>query len=247
MSLITQIYKPMSNVGQVYALPYGVAGPLAPIGNVLELTLTHDEEVKKQSDFTRLGGGTHAQFRRINGASIAFTMADINLVNFARAVLGTASEVAGAAITGEAHKAFKGGLIRLKNLQPSAVAIKKGSTPVAAAGNYEVRPEGIYVLPDATDIVDEDDVTVDYTHVTTGTLEALTQKAPELQICFGGLNEADSGKPVVVDLWRVGQGVAKTLALMNNNFMGLPVEGELLIDPTKVGAGVSRYYRVQYT
>lgn len=247
MSLITQIYKPMANVGQVYALPYGVAGPLAPIGNVLELTLTHDEEVKKQADFTRLGGGTHAQFRRINSANIAFTMADINMVNFARAVLGTASEVEGAAIVGEAHKAYKGGLIRLANLQPSAVTVKKGSTPVTAAGNYEVRPEGIYVLPDAAGLVDADDVTVDYTHVTTATLEALTQKAPELQICFGGLNEADSGKPVVVDLWRVGQGVAKTLALMNNNFMGLPVEGELLIDPTKVGDSISRYYRVQYT
>ena len=42
MSLITQIYKPMANVGQVYAAPYGVAGPLAPIGTVLELTLTHE-------------------------------------------------------------------------------------------------------------------------------------------------------------------------------------------------------------
>lgn len=247
MSLITQIYKPMANVGQVYAAPYGVAGPLAPIGNVLELTLTHDETVLKQADYARLGGGTHAQFRRVNSANVAFTMADINVVNFARAVLGTASEVAGAAIVGEAHKAYRGGLIRLANLQPSLVTVKKGSTPVTAAGNFEVRPEGIYVLPDAAGLVDADDITVDYTHVTTATLEALTQKAPELQISFGGLNEADSGRPVVVDLWRVGQGVAKTLALMNNNFMGLPVEGEVLVDPTKVGDSISRHYRVQYT
>lgn len=246
MSLITQIYKPMSNVGQVYALPYGVAGPLAPIGNVLELTLTHDEEVKKQGDFTRLGGGTHAQIRRVNGATIAFTMADINMVNFTRAVLGTASEVDAGAVVGETHKAYKGGLIRLEHLHPSSVAFKKAATVIPAAGNYEVRPEGIFVLPDTTAITDADDVTIDYNHVATATLEALTQKAPELQICFGGLNEADSGKPVVVDLWRVGQGVAKTLALMNNNFMGLPVEGELLIDPTKVGTGISRYYRVQH-
>jgi len=177
---------------------------------------------------------------------MAFTMADINFVNFTRAILATGSETAGAAIVGESHKAYKGGLICLENLQPSSVTIKKGATVVPAAGNYEVRAEGIYVLPDAAGLADADDVTVDYTHVTTATLEALTQKAPELQIRFAGLNEADSGKPVVVDMWRVGQGVAKTLALMNNNFMGLPVEGELLIDPTKVGDSISRHYRVKY-
>jgi hypothetical protein len=247
MSLITEIYKPASLVGQVYALPYGASGPLSPIGNVLDLQITHDETVSRQADFTRLGGGTHAQFRRVNSASIAFTMADINMVNFTRAVLATAAESAAGSVTAEAHKAYRGGLIRLAHLQPSAVVVKKASTPVAAAGNYEVRPEGLYILPDATGLADADDVTVDYTHVATATLEALTQKAPELQICFAGLNEADSGKPVVVDLWRVGQGVARQLALLNGNFMGLPVEGELQIDPTKTGAGISRYYRVQHT
>lgn len=246
MSLITQIYKPMSNVGQVYAAPYGIAGPLAPIGNVLELQLTHDEEVKKQADFTRLGGGTHAQFRRVNSASISFTMADLNPVNFARSILGTVSESEAGDVKDEAHTVSKGGLIRLAHLQPSAVVIKKATTVIAAAGNYEVRPEGIYIVPGTT-LADGDAITVDYTHVATATLEALTQKAPELQICFGGLNEADSGKPVVVDVWRVGQGVAKTLALMNNNFMGLAVEGEILIDPNKVGDAISRHYRVQYT
>ncbi|QNK69192.1 hypothetical protein [Variovorax sp. PAMC26660] len=246
MALIKEIYKPMSNVGQVYAGVYGTAGPLAPIGNVLDVTVTHDEEVKKQQDFTRLGGGTHAQVRRVNSANVAINMADLNLVNFARAVLGTAGEIEGADVVDEQHKAFKGGLIRLKHLDPSAVVFKKAAATIPAAGNYEVRKEGIYILPGTT-LTDADDVLISYTGKTTATIEALTVANPELVITFGGLNEADSGKPVVVDLYRVGQGVAKTLALLSGNFMGLAVEGELLMDPTKAGEGISRYYRVQFT
>lgn len=246
MALIQEIYKPMSNVGQVYAGVYGAAGPLAQIGNVLGLTVTHDEEVRKQQNFTRVGGGTHAQVRRVNSVNVAINMADLNLVNFARSVLGTASEVAGGDIVDEQHKAFKGGLIRLKHLDPSAVTLKKAAAAISAAGNYEVRKEGIYVLPGTT-LTDADDVLVSYTHGATATIEALTVANPELVITFGGLNEADSGKPVVVDLYRVGQGVAKTLALLSGNFMGLEVEGELLMDPTKSGTGISQYYRVQFT
>ncbi|QSI33393.1 hypothetical protein GNX71_29025 [Variovorax sp. RKNM96] len=246
MALIQEIYKPMSNVGQVYAGVYGVPGPLAPIGNVLDVTVTHDETVLKQQDFTRLGGGTHAQIRRVASANVAINMADLNLVNFARAVLGTAAEVEGADVVDEQHKAFKGGLIRLKHLDPSAVVFKKAAATIPAAGNYEVRKEGIYILPGTT-LTDADDVLISYTGKTTATIEALTAANPELVIAFGGLNEADSGKPVVVDLYRVGQGVAKTLALLSGNFMGLAVEGELLMDPTKSGTGISRYYRVQFT
>lgn len=246
MALIQEIYKPMSNVGQVYAGVYGAAGPLAPIGNVLGLTVTHDEEVRKQQDFSRLGGGTHAQVRRVNSASVAINMADLNLVNFARSVLGTASEVPGSNVVDEPRKAFKGGLIRLTHLDPSAVVLKKAAATIPAAGNYEVRKEGIYILPETT-LTDADDVLISYAHSTTATIEALTSANPELVISFGGLNEANSGKPVVVDLYRVGQGVAKTLALLSGNFMGLEVEGELLMDPTKSGDGISRYYRVQFT
>ncbi|WP_219211933.1 phage tail tube protein [Variovorax boronicumulans] len=246
MSLITQIYKPMSNVGKVYARPYGVAAPMAEIGNVLQLALTHEEVVRKQEDWQHQGGGTHAQVRRVSGVSIALTMADLNLVNFARATYGTASESEAGTVTDAPHKAFKGGLIRLAHLDVSAVTVKKASATIPAQANYEVRPEGIYVLPGTT-LTDADDLLISYTHGITGTIEALTTSPPELELSFGGLNEADSGKPVVVDIFKVGQGIAKNLALMSGNFMGLEVEGEVLSDPTKSGIGLSRFYRVQFT
>ena len=245
MSLIQTTYKPVSLAGQFYARAYGTATPLRPIGNVLTATLSHTEEVKKQQDMTRLGGGLHSRFSRVTSAMLALKLADINVVNLARSILGTAAEVDAGNVTNEPHKAYLGGLIRLENLLPKTVVIKKGATPVTMAGNYEVRPEGIFILDSAVGLVDDDDITVDYGHAATATVEALTAAAPELEISLGGLNEADSGKPVVIDCYRVSQSVAKQLSLIGSDFMNLDVEGELLVDPTKTGEGISRYYRVK--
>jgi len=244
MALIKQIYKPIQLVGQVYARPYGVAAaPRVPVGNALVLELSHDEEVKKQPDMTRLGGGTYAQTRRINGVNLKMELADWNPVNFTRAVFGVAATVAGAAVVDEPVVAYKGGLIRLANPGPTLVTVKKAAVAVDPA-NYEVRAEGIFI-PESSTIVDADALTVSYTHPEHVNIEALTSAAPELELSFGGLNEADSGKPVIVDVWRLGAGIAKTLALIQTDFGSLEIEGEVLVDPTKSGVGISRFYRAQ--
>ena len=74
-------------------------------------------------------------------------------------------------------------------------------------------------------------------------IEALTSKTPELVLRFAGLNEADSGRPVVMDLWRVSQGITKQLTLIKKGFGALDIEGEVLQDPSKTGVGISRYMR----
>ncbi|EPD41298.1 hypothetical protein EZI45_19555 [Delftia tsuruhatensis] len=246
--IIKQIYKPSMNVGQVYARPYGAAIAPMPIGNVLELSLEHTEDVQTQEDMTRLGGGTHAEVRRVKEVKVKLKLADLNVINYARSVLGTTQAIEGAAVVDEPHHAFLGGLLRLAHIQPTAVTLKKGAdkataTPVTAAGNYEVRPEGIYLLPDATDIANSDELWASYTYGAYAAIEALTSKAPELELTFGGLNEADGGKPVLVEIWRASQGITKTLALISKGFGALDVEGSVLMDPTKVGTSISRYYK----
>ena len=239
-----QIYKPSMTVGQVYAKVYGSPGLALPIGNVLELGLEHDEDVKKQEDMTALGGGTHAEVRRIKEAKVTIKMADLNIVNLSRAIFGLSSAKAAGTVSDEAHVATLGGLVRLAHIQPTEVVVSKGATLVAAAGNYEVRPEGLYILPDAASLVDADEITVDYTYGAYAVIEAMTTKAVELSLTFGGLNEADGGKPVIVDIYRASQGITKKLALINKDFGALDVEGSVLLDPTKTGTGISRYYKV---
>ena len=245
---LTKTYRPSMNVGQVYARPYGALVPHMPIGNVLELGIEHTEDVQTQEDMTQLGGGTHAEVRRVKEVKVKLKLADLNITNLARSSLGTVAGVESGTVTKEAHVAALGGLIALAHIQPTAVTVKQGAdeasaTEVNAAGNYEVRPEGIYVLPNAAELTDGAKVWVGYSYGEYAVIEALTTKAVELDLLFGGLNEADGGKPQVVNIFRCSQGVTKSLALINKGFGNLEVEGTVLMDPTKVGVGVSRYYK----
>lgn len=241
--IIKRTYAPSALVGKLYAAPYGGAAPLTPIGNVLEASTEQTESVEKQDDMTMLGGGTHAEIRRVTGVKFTAKVADLNVVNLARAVLGTLSPMDAGTVADVPAVAKLGGLIPLPHINVSDLVVTKGVTPVAAAGNYELLPEGIFVRADAAGLADNDAITLSYSYADQVVIEALTTKSPELTFRFAGLNEADSGKPVIFDLWRVSQGVAKQLTLIKTGFGALDIEGEVLQDPTKTGIGISRYMR----
>ena len=124
-------------------------------------------------------------------------------------------------------------------------ATAAGATPVTMEGNYLVTDAGVVLLDGAPGITVADKLWVSYSYGAYAAIEALTTKAVELELIFGGLNEADSGKPVVVNIFRASQGVTKALALIRKGFNSLDVEGTVLEDPTKEGAGLSRYYRTR--
>ena len=46
-----------------------------------------------------------------------------------------------------------------------------------------------------------------------------------------------------MEVWRVSQSVTKKLMLLGKDFGAIEVDGTVLQDPTKTGAGISRYYR----
>lgn len=250
VDVIKRIYRPSLTVGQVYVRPYGSAALHTPIGNVMELGLEHKEDVQKQEDMSKLGGGNHAEVRRITDVMMKMKMADLNVINLARASLGTVAGIdAGTAPVESFVVSSLGTLLPLKHINPTAVAIKKGpdeatAAPVTMEGNYLVMPEGLVLLDGAPGIAATDKLWVTYDYGAYAAIEALTTKAPELEILFGGLNEADGGKPSVVNIWRASQGVTKALSLISSKGFGsLEVEGAVLKDPTKVGAGISQYYR----
>lgn len=236
-------FRPMLNSGQVYARLAGTATAMAEIGGVSELKLAINEDIKKQGDYAHTGGGTRAQVNRIKDVMLEAKLQDLNLVNLARAVFGTSSQVVAGTVVAEAVVGYKGGLIRLANPTPTSVVVKKASVTIAMAGNYEVRPEGVFVLETAADILDADALTVDYAHGGYDVVQALTTSAPTLELVFGGLNEADDGKAVVVEVFKVKMGATSGLNLITTDFAELDVKGEVLADPTKSGAGISRFFK----
>lgn len=241
--IIKRTYAPSGLVGKIYAKPYGAASAMLPIGNVLEASTEQAESVEKQDDMSVLGGGVHAEIRRVTGVTFKAKLADLNIVNMARAVLGTVSPQDAGTVADVPGVARLGGLIPLPHVSVTSLVVKKGSSAIPAAGNFDLLPEGIWIRADAAAFSEGDAITYSYSYADQVVIEALTTKAAELALRFGGLNEADSGRPVIFDLWRVSQGVAKQLTLIKKGFGSLEIEGEVLQDPTKTGIGISRYMR----
>ncbi|ABM33459.1 hypothetical protein QRO08_12550 [Paracidovorax citrulli] len=135
--IIKRIFSPTALVGQVYARERGTTQIPMPLGNVLELELTHKENVIKQPDMTALGGGTHAEMRRVEEVEISMKLADLNVTNQARAMLGTVRGVEAGSASNEAHTVMRGGLLRTEHINPKDVVVTKGT----AAGTATVTDE----------------------------------------------------------------------------------------------------------
>lgn len=264
--LSTRVFRPTMMAGIVYARELGSAQPLQPIGGVAELTLSIDEAKITQPNTSSSGGGNRAVVYRINEMTLAAKLQDLNPINLARSLRAIHTEVAAGTVTDEVATARAGGLARLQHLQPATVVVRNAAsgTPINAAANFEVRPEGLFWYDDsaalsaakaawvtANPTLDAEDfpgldIEVDYAHSGYDVLQALTVAAPILELNFSGVNEAAEDAPSVVDFWRVQLSATKGLNLISAGaFAELEMEGEVLRDPTKTGAGVSKYFRKQ--
>lgn len=119
----------------------------------------------------------------------------------------------------------------------------RGAATAIADSDYEVRPEGILILDGR--IGDGSSVTVTYSYAAYSAVEALTAGSGIFELTFGGLNEANSNSPVILDIWRLQISAASNLPFLSDDFASLEVTGKVLMDPTKTGAGISKYFRVQ--
>ena len=245
MAIQTQTYRPTMNAGQVYLKNNAINGPKVAVGNVSALALEISEDEKTLTDYTQPGGGQWAALSRISGINASMTLHDLDPVNLARAVYGASSAEAGATVSDESHTAYQGGLLRLAHPNPTSVTVTSdpAGTTYVADTDYEVRPEGIMILGGA--ITDATAILVNYTYHDYDVIEALTTGSGIYELTFGGLNEANSNSPVILDIWRLQVSAASNLGFISDDFASLELNGKVLMDPTKTGSGISRYFRVQ--
>lgn len=125
----------------------------------------------------------------------------------------------------------------------SVVWTDRGVFAAVSGSDYEVRPEGIMILEGG--IPSGCPVQVSYTHGAYDVVEALTAGSRIFSLSFGGLNEANNASPVILDIYRMQVSAAANLSFIGDDFAALEVKGKVLLDPTKSGTGISRYFRVQ--
>lgn len=230
--------------GKVYMRNINTAGAgLTEIGNVSALGISIDEEEKSLRDYRSPGGGTINEVRRIKGAGLTMTMANLSPENLAMALYGEKSAVTGASVTGEEVTARLDALVPLAHMNPTSVTVKNEAetTTYVAGTDYEVRTGGIYILSTGS-IADDQALKVSYTYGAQDVVEAMTSSAQEFELFFEGLNEARSGKASIVRVWRARFGAAKNLALIGDDYANLELTGKALADTTKP-TGKSQYFQ----
>ncbi len=173
------------------------------------------------------------------------TLNDINKNNVTRALFGTSSSVTGATVAAEAVTAYIGALVPLAHPNPTAVSVTNAGATVTYVANtdYEVRAGGIYIIGGS--ITDALAIKVTYTYATYDKVEAMTSSSLLLELHFEGLNEANSGKPVIVDIYKAQLSPTKALSLLGDKFADLTIDAEILADTSKSGVGVSQYFKVK--
>lgn len=223
--------------GKVFMRIKGSAAKLRPIGNVTELNVAINEDEKSLQEYQEAGGGKLNSVRRVKDAQVSMAMSDFNSENISLAVFGNASEVAGASVTDEPVTGYLGGLIRLANAGPSNVVLTSdpAGTTYTLDTDYTINSAGLYVLPGAT-FADGASLLANYDFGTQKVVQALMNSAQDYELVFAGLNEAQSGKAVVVDLHRIKFGATSGLPLIGDDFGSLPLTGEALKDTAKGGA-----------
>lgn len=230
-------------VGKLYLEDLQEPKGLIFIGNVSSLNYEATPQEIEEQDYTTPGGGLDASVQRISSLNINYNARHFKTDNMARALYGSAENVAAGTVTGEEHKAYPGALLFLGNPGAKDVVVTPaaGGSALVLDTDYTLDPAGFPVIKEGAAVPDGGmDVEVDYAFAKHATIQALVKSGKRYRQVFVGLNEADSGKPVVIEVFRVNHSPA-ALGFIGDEFQGMEFTAKVEKDPTKVGTGLSQY------
>lgn len=232
--------------GEIFIGPYAGNAAMRSVGNCSSLSFSHETEPKELLDFTSAGGGKANILDRITGVAMSLTAHDITAANLALGAFGTTTAVTTGAITDESHVAYKGGLVPLDFLPDlgQSITVEVGSTAKTEGTDYIVNNAGVYILTNST-IADGATILVTYTKKVGSVVEALVNSAQNYKLVFVGLNEAQSGKQVVITVHKFKPGAAQNIEMIGDDYAVLELPGEALSDSAITGAGLSKFYTVK--
>ncbi|OQA32882.1 MAG: hypothetical protein BWY57_01609 [Betaproteobacteria bacterium ADurb.Bin341] len=221
-----------------------VGEPLLNIGNTSKLDFSFEEEKKELMDYQNAGGGVADSLSRIKAVNVSLTVHQLSPENLALALRGETANSSAGAVTDEEHVAKTGGLIVFNKTPSQSVAYVvenlSGTITYVEGTDYRKTPAGLIVLEGST-IVDGSTISVNYTALAAIEIEALTAVGEELNLVYDGINEV-TGKPIVVEIYRLKPGLAKGWNLIGDDFASLEIEASVLKDDTVTGAGLSQYF-----
>lgn len=216
------------------------------VGNVPELKLgLQVDNIEHKESYS---GQSLTDLKIVKGksTSLNFTLEDFAKDNLAMAIYGAALSVAaGSAITGEvlggtpAVTTLAVGQTFVASKRNGSAVIVKDSTATPKTLVKDVN----YTIDVASMTITLIDVTtggpftgplkVDYTPGISTEIGMFNTPQADLFMRFVGMNTADSGKPVIVDLYKVSLNPTKELSFITDDLAQLQIEGAALLDAMK--------------
>ncbi|TWC35055.1 hypothetical protein FBY03_111103 [Pseudomonas sp. SJZ079] len=240
--------KVFKGVGIVHAQRLGVAdAPLRDVGDVEQLKVAHRSNSTTWKQHRRPGGGNLARLDILDGADLSVQMQEWTPENQAMVLQGKVIDLPPETVTGEAIVLQPGGLSMTEFPGATSITLTKTSDssdiPLTAV---TVSAAGVSVPADSTEITAVTPATIAYTSTQATRIEPLIEAGAEYRLVFDGLNEADSGRPCIVEVFRWKAPPAEELALIDGENPGkLLSKGEILADPAK-GSAESPFYRITW-
>lgn len=233
--------------GKIYLADAETPGNLIFIGNCSSLSYEAETQDIELQDYTTPGGGLDASVQRVSAVSISYNARHFNKANIARALYGTTTDVDAGTVADEQHTAYPGALVALKYPGATDVVIKTTETvPVTLEldTDYIINSAGFPEILEGGAISVATEVEVSYSYAAHADIQTLTASGKRFRMVFIGLNEARSGKPVVVEAFKVSHSPA-SLGLIGDDFGGMEFSAKVEKDTSVVGAGLSQFMAIK--
>ena len=160
---------------------------------------------------------------------------DIKFSNLEKAVWGTyGGTVSGSTVTDEAIKLYPGAYCPLQHPGVSAVTLSAGVLDT----DYTIDSVngGIQVLSTTTVFTDPDgtDATADYTFAAYGgRVQAFTTQQPIFMLRLNGVNTANPGQPVIINVFQWAPDMTKMLSMIAKKHIEFELDGMMLQDTSR--------------
>ena len=226
------------------------------VGNCPELKIGLSIDfIEHQESYTGQAQ-TDLKIVKTKSTTVNFTLEDFSKQNLALCLNGTANDVsAGSAIVGEvlndSATPAVGNVFTAAKRNGTLIAVKDSTgTPktLTKDTNYSVEPFSmtIELLNITTGGPFTGPLKVDYTPGVSTEIAMFNAAATDYFIRFVGMNMADSGKIVTVDLYKVQLSPTTEFNLISEDLATLPMEGAALIDLLRPSAGTLGQFGAVY-
>jgi hypothetical protein len=234
--------------GLVKMRKYGVGGAFLPVGLVSTLVQAIEKTDLTLADTTTPQGGEYDSISRITSMGLTMNWRELYTENLGLMYWGDVTRIPSTTVTDEPHTATKGGTIKLDKMPLSITSVTlspAGGAALVDGDDYQLTGSGIEILS-AGSIADAAAILVTYKSATVDVIEALTNSGTVVEFLFEGANAAGTKKRVNLQYFRCQLSpAASTDWISTDDFMGSEVTAKVLSDPKKVGAGKSKYMRIE--